>query len=169
MEVNVQISPPLEGDEGGGFFNKSDDPPPLSPSLPSHLCLPQGGSDGTHFVVNCIIIIVNRLNLLETFYVIPKILYMQQREFTEITLAGDVGVFFKSNEFYLLGGLTYRNLDAFVFSIGAKKDSYIAKVSYDINSSSLAPASTGRGGFELSFTYMHQKKESQNVKICPRL
>ena len=110
-----------------------------------------------------------RLNLLETFYVIPKILYMQQREFTEITLAGDVGVFFKSNEFYLLGGLTYRNLDAFVFSIGAKKDSYIAKVSYDINSSSLAPASTGRGGFELSFTYMHQKKESQNVKICPRL
>ena len=110
-----------------------------------------------------------RINFLETFYVIPKLLYMQQRNFTEVTVAGDIGYFLKSNELYLLGGLTYRNMDAFIISLGAKKANYIAKIAYDINSSSLAPASTGRGGFEISFTYMHQNKDSETVKICPRL
>lgn len=110
-----------------------------------------------------------RINITETFYIIPKVLYQHQKEFQEITFAGDVGYFMKGNEFYLLGGLVYRNKDAFVFSVGARKSTYIAKVSYDINSSSLAPASTGRGGFEVSFTYMHQKKDKKKVKICPRL
>ena len=27
----------------------------------------------------------------------------------------------------------------------------------------------GRGGFEISFTYMHQNKDKKTVKICPRL
>ena len=94
---------------------------------------------------------------------------MRQENFSELTIAGDVGLFMKKAEFFLLGGLTYRNMDAFIFSVGARKDNYIAKIAYDINFSSLAPASTGRGGFELSFTYMHRKKDSQTVKICPRL
>ena len=110
-----------------------------------------------------------RINILETFYVIPKVLYMQQKSFSELTLAADVGYFLKGPEVYLLGGLIYRNKDAFVISLGARKINYILKIAYDINYSSLAPASTGRGGFELSFTYMHQKAEPQHVKICPRL
>ena len=110
-----------------------------------------------------------RINFTETFYIIPKVLYMQQRDFSELTIAGDIGYFLKSSELYLLGGLVYRNKDAFVLSLGAKKSNYIAKIAYDINFSSLAPASTGRGGFEISFTYMHQKSDSKTVKICPRL
>lgn len=110
-----------------------------------------------------------RINLTETFYVIPKVLYMQQKNFTELTLAGDVGWYLKAPETFLLGGLVYRNKDAAVVYIGAKKINYIAKLSYDINFSSLSAASAGKGGFEISFTYMHQNASPQNVKICPRL
>jgi type IX secretion system PorP/SprF family membrane protein len=110
-----------------------------------------------------------RINITETFYVIPKVLFMQQQSFSELTLAGDVGYFLKGSETYLLGGMVYRNQDAFIVSLGARKINYILKLAYDINLSTLTEASTGRGGFELSFTYMHQKAEPQNVKICPRL
>ncbi|MCB9223562.1 MAG: PorP/SprF family type IX secretion system membrane protein [Crocinitomicaceae bacterium] len=110
-----------------------------------------------------------RINILETFYLIPKVLYMYQEPFTEMTFACDAGLFLKGSEVYLLAGLTYRSLDAFIVSLGAKKSNYIAKVSYDTNLSKLSDASSYRGGFELSFTYMHQKKDKKTVKICPRL
>jgi len=70
---------------------------------------------------------------------------------------------------YLLAGMVYRNKDAAVLSIGARKSSYIAKIAYDFNLSTLQPATTGRGGFEISFTYMKQKYEPKKAKICPRL
>ncbi len=110
-----------------------------------------------------------RVNITETLYLIPKVLYMQQEKFTELTFAADVGYFLKKSELYLLGGLIFRAKDAFVVSLGAKKQNYIAKLAYDINLSSLSGASTGRGGFEISFTYMHQNKDKKTVKICPRL
>lgn len=110
-----------------------------------------------------------RINLTETFYILPKVLYMRQREFSELTMAGDVGFYLKAPEVFLLGGIVYRAKDAAIVSIGARKINYIVKFAYDINLSSLTTASTGRGGFEVSFTYMHQKADAQNVKICPRL
>ena len=110
-----------------------------------------------------------RVNITETFYILPKVLWMQQGSFNEITMAADAGFFLKNSEVWLLGGLVFRNRDAFIISIGAKKSNYIAKFSYDTNLSKLAPASNGRGGIELSFTYMHQKKDKKTVKICPQL
>jgi type IX secretion system PorP/SprF family membrane protein len=110
-----------------------------------------------------------RINIMETFYLIPKVLFMYQNPFTEVTIACDAGYFLKGSEVYLLGGLTFRNRDALILSVGAKKSNYIARVSYDTNLSQLKEASSYRGGFELSFTYMHQKKDKKTVKICPRL
>lgn len=110
-----------------------------------------------------------RINITETFYFIPKVLYMQQREFQEMTFASDVGYFLKNPELFLLGGLVYRNKDAFILSLGARKENYIAKIAYDINTSSLAPASTGRGGFEISFTYIFRDPDKITDKVCPRL
>ena len=111
----------------------------------------------------------SRVNITETFYLIPKALLMQQEQFTEVTYALDAGIYLKSSDMYAITGITYRNKDAMVFYIGAKKANYIAKVGYDVNTSSLSPASTGRGGFEISFTYMKQKPKSKREKICPRL
>jgi type IX secretion system PorP/SprF family membrane protein len=110
-----------------------------------------------------------RINITETFYFIPKVLYMQQRDFQEITFAADAGYFLKTPELFLLGGLVYRNKDAFILSLGARKENYIAKVAYDINTSSLTPASTGRGGFEVSFTYIFRDPDKVTDKVCPRL
>lgn len=110
-----------------------------------------------------------RVNLTETIYVLPKVLWMQQQTFNEITFAGDAGFFLKGSEVWILGGLIWRNKDAFIASIGAKKSNFIAKFSYDTNLSQLTAASNGRGGIELSFTYMHQKKDKKTVKICPQL
>jgi type IX secretion system PorP/SprF family membrane protein len=110
-----------------------------------------------------------RVNITETIFVLPKVLVMQQENFSELTLAADVGFFLKDAELYLLGGLVYRAKDAMVVSIGARKSHFIAKVGYDINTSSLAPSTTGRGAFEISFTYMKQKPKPKEAKICPRL
>jgi len=121
-----------------------------------------------------------RINITETLYLIPKVLYMRQLEFEEITAAVDAGLYLKGSDLYLLAGAFYRNSgeissfslknsDAMVVSIGAKMDSFIAKVGYDVNISSLSTVSNGRGGFEISFTYMKQKKKPKTEKICPRL
>lgn len=110
-----------------------------------------------------------RINVTETFYVLPKVLYMRQREFQELTLAADFSYYLKGSEIYLLAGAIYRNQDAAILSIGARMDNYIARVGYDVNVSSLTTASNGRGGFEISFTYMGSKDKSTTGKICPRL
>lgn len=110
-----------------------------------------------------------RINITETFYLLPKILVMQQREFREQTYALDIGYYLKGAELYLIGGVIYRNADAGIVTIGAKMDHFVAKIGYDVNISSLSTVSSGRGGFELSFTYIHQKNKPQTAKICPRL
>jgi type IX secretion system PorP/SprF family membrane protein len=110
-----------------------------------------------------------RVNLTEHIFILPKVLIMQQETFREQTFAMDAGFYLKSAEMYLLAGGTYRNQDAMILSIGARRKNYIAKIAYDINTSTLQPSSTGRGGFEISFTYMKQKYEPKEAKICPRL
>lgn len=110
-----------------------------------------------------------RVNITELFYALPKVLIMSQGNFSEQTFAMDFGYYLKTSDMYLLAGAVYRNKDAFVASVGIKKSSVIGKVSYDINSSSLYSASTGRGAFEISLTYTKQAKKNKNAKICPRL
>lgn len=110
-----------------------------------------------------------RVNISEKFYLIPKVLIMQQANFREQTFALDGGVYFENAEMFLLGGITYRNRDAALMSIGAKKENYILRIAYDFNVSTLSGATAGRGGFEVSFTYVKRKEEPKNVKICPRL
>lgn len=110
-----------------------------------------------------------RINITEKFYVLPKILHMQQRKFQEQTYAVDIGYYLNGAELYLLGGFIYRTADAGILTLGAKMDHFVAKVSYDFNVSTLSTASSGRGGFELSFTYIHQKNKPKTAKICPRL
>lgn len=110
-----------------------------------------------------------RVNITELLYVIPKVLIMNQKKFMEQTIAVEVGYFLKGSETYLLAGGIFRTRDAFVATIGAKKDRYILKMGYDFNLSSLSRVSSGRGGFEISFTYIHKKVKPSESKVCPRL
>ncbi len=110
-----------------------------------------------------------RINITELLYVIPKVMIMHQKTFNEQTYAAEVGYFMKGSETYLLGGLIYRAKDAMAITVGAKKEGFTVKLGYDINVSSLTKSSSGRGGFELSITYVHKKKDSVSERICPRL
>jgi type IX secretion system PorP/SprF family membrane protein len=110
-----------------------------------------------------------RINITELFYLIPKVLLMHQQSFNEQTVALDAGYYFESSDFYLIGGAVYRTKDAMILSLGARMDNFIARIGYDINVSSLSLTSTGRGGFEISFTYMKATPKNPSSKICPRL
>jgi type IX secretion system PorP/SprF family membrane protein len=110
-----------------------------------------------------------RINITEQFYLLPKMLMMQQNNAQEQTYAMDAGYFLSGAELWLLGGAVYRTKDAAVLSLGARKANYIAKVCYDVNISKLSAASGGRGAIELSFTYMGLKKKAKEIKSCPRI
>jgi type IX secretion system PorP/SprF family membrane protein len=110
-----------------------------------------------------------RINITEQFYLLPKVLLMQQKEFQEMTFALEAGYFLKGSETYLLGGVIYRNMDAGIITLGAKKENIILRVGYDVNVSTLSTVSSGRGGLEFSFTYIHQRNKTKSEKICPRI
>ena len=110
-----------------------------------------------------------RINITERLYLLPKFLYMQQEKASEQSYAIDLGYYLKDADMYLVGGIVYRAKDAGIVSIGAKMENIVAKISYDINLSTLTSASTGRGGFEISLTYIKRKKKPDTEKICPRL
>jgi type IX secretion system PorP/SprF family membrane protein len=110
-----------------------------------------------------------RINVTELFYVLPKILIMQQKNASEQLYSVDAGYFFKEQEFYALAGLNYRSKDAAVFYVGARKNNYIAKIAYDANVSSLKDVSKYKGAFEISFTYLGKKSKPKEIRHCPRL
>lgn len=110
-----------------------------------------------------------RINITETFYLIPKVLLQFQRKFSEQTVAVDMGYFLKNSDVYLLAGVVHRINDAMVVTGGVKFNNFILKMAYDINVSKLSNISTGRGGFEIALTYLPRKSDKSSTKICPRL
>lgn len=66
-------------------------------------------------------------------------------------------------------GLWWRIKDAFCVNLGLQRGPLYAGVSYDINYSSLVPASRGRGAFELSFRYViiRFKPPQKQYRVCP--
>lgn len=110
-----------------------------------------------------------RVNVNELFYFIPKILIMRQTNAMEQTYALDAGYYFKGEKFYALAGFVYRAGDANIGYVGMKKDNFIIKLGYDMNTSSLRSTSKARGAFEISLTYLGKKPKVQDIKNCPRL
>lgn len=124
-----------------------------------------------------------RINFTELFYVLPKVLVMNQQDYWEQTYALDLGYYLKGSDMYLTAGALFRTVgwpgntsaasimasDAVLVAVGAKMENIVLKVGYDINISSLSTVSNGRGGFEVSLTYIHRKDKSKSERICPRL
>jgi len=69
----------------------------------------------------------------------------------------------------LYAGLWYRAKDAGIISIGMDYQQWFVGVSYDVNFSSLIPASRARGGIEIAVRYiLHRLKTTNKVyRICP--
>jgi type IX secretion system PorP/SprF family membrane protein len=110
-----------------------------------------------------------RINVTETFYLIPKALIYTQATVVQKTYALDAGYYFKGERFFALAGYTFRANDASVLYVGMKKDNYIIKIAYDFNTSGLRGVTKTRGAYELSFTWLGRKAKDGEVKNCPRL
>lgn len=69
----------------------------------------------------------------------------------------------------IMGGLYYRAQDAMFLTVGMEYQNWWAGVSYDINASSLVPASRARGGFEVSLRYIFLNFRPKKIihRICP--
>ena len=67
----------------------------------------------------------------------PNILYQQQQDFRQLNL----GVYFTKG--VLVGGLWYRNSDAFIVLLGVQKGAFKIGYSYDVTVSKLSSASAG--------------------------
>lgn len=69
----------------------------------------------------------------------------------------------------LFGGLYHRVGDAFYVIGGMEWQNWWAGISYDVNVSSLAVASRGRGGIEFSLRYIINNIKPKNIiyRVCP--
>ena len=110
-----------------------------------------------------------KVNLSEKVQLLPKFIYMKQINDQELTASLLLHYFLKNSDSYLIFGPTYRNKDAAIIESGIKKGSYTARVSYDINTSSLKTVSNHRGGFEISLTYVARRSKPNPLANCHRL
>jgi type IX secretion system PorP/SprF family membrane protein len=108
----------------------------------------------------------------EKINVLPSMLFMSQGKYKEL----DFGVSakyiltdFMSMYRTIWFGFFYRNQDAGFLTAGMDYDQWKVGVSYDINISTLVPASNNRGGLEVSVIYIIDNTPPKRVmhRICP--
>jgi hypothetical protein len=58
--------------------------------------------------------------------------------------------------------------DAIIPVVKLDYNPFSVAVSYDVNISKLKPSSYGRGGFEISVSYIGYRKKREDYLLCPR-
>lgn len=105
--------------------------------------------------------------------VIPAMLYMRQGPHSEVSLGGSLKYLMDTSPLHyraLYAGVWTRAKDAGMVSAGMDYDNWNVGLSYDINYSGLTTASNGRGGWEVSVTYILRKPKTPDTKRfrqCP--
>ncbi len=114
-----------------------------------------------------------KINITRLHQVNLHFLYMKQQNVNEININILGMSFLKGREdICLLYGFGYRkvnNQDADILQLGMQYKNYTCRVSYDINISQLQAFSNGRGGFEVSLVYIHNKAIKVPTITCPRI
>lgn len=108
----------------------------------------------------------------EKWDVLPSVIFSSQGKYKEFN--------FGANARYVVTdfmgmyraawlGVFYRNKDATFITLGINYDAWKVGVNYDINLSTLRPASNGRGSFELAVQYIIKLSKPTRVmhRICP--
>lgn len=95
-------------------------------------------------------------------YISPNILYQRQQDFQQLNL----GLYFVKNN--IVGGLWYRNQDAFIVLLGFQTKNFKMGYSYDVTISKLANVSAGSHevSLQLQFECRPKKKKFRTVS-CP--
>lgn len=92
----------------------------------------------------------------------PNILYQKQQDFQQLNL----GVYFTKGA--LVGGLWYRNSDAFIVLVGFQKGVFKMGYSYDVTVSKLSTASAGSHELSLGIQlYCKKPKPKYRPGVCP--
>jgi type IX secretion system PorP/SprF family membrane protein len=101
----------------------------------------------------------------------PMLLLMRQGKYTEFNLGALAHYTLNEKPWSRNGvyaGLFVRAKDSGFFMVGMQYGAWNAAVSYDINTSSLKPASNGRGGLEFSLLRTFSKfPRKMSAKTCP--
>ncbi len=114
-----------------------------------------------------------QLDVSQTVDLLPQLLIMKQGQYHELLLgvmAKYIQNRYSKTEYTALNvGLFYRNRDAMVFMTGFDYKKFTFGLSYDMNVSTLKPASTYRGGIEFSllYTYGNYKQKRKREIPCP--
>jgi len=97
----------------------------------------------------------------ETF-ISPNVLFQQQQNFSQLNL----GVYFVKGSF--VGGLWYRNQDAFIVLLGLQTDHFKVGYSYDVTISKLASNTAGSHEVSLQIQFeCKPKKKKYRTISCP--
>jgi len=113
----------------------------------------------------------------ETIYIQPDFLYMQQQEAIDFVAGVRAGRKMNENDANITGifvGLHARNTftaetDAAIITVGVNMKYLDVGLSYDVNVSSLQPATKNNGAFEISLTYTALSTRLVKIKIpCDR-
>lgn len=108
----------------------------------------------------------------DKFSAIPSLLLMRQGRFTSFNIGGNLRytiLNFAGVYRAVWGGVFYRNRDAMYLTLGMDYDNWKVGLSYDINVSTLTPASNYRGSFEVAIQYIINKNPFQRIlhRVCP--
>lgn len=109
-----------------------------------------------------------RIKLNEQFNLTPQAIYIRQGNAHELTMGAYLQYLLPNYSDFLFGA-TFRANDAVIPFVGFHLGDYTFGLSYDVNVSQLRSASEGRGGIELSLSYIRHKKIHDPRFICPRL
>lgn len=95
-------------------------------------------------------------------YISPNVLFQQQQNFTQLNL----GLYFVKGSF--VGGLWYRNSDAFIVLVGVQTDHLKIGYSYDVTVSKLASNTAGSHEVSLQIQFeCRPKKKKYRTISCP--
>lgn len=104
-----------------------------------------------------------RVQVTKNVYIYPNIIYQYQKKAQEINLgtSAEYHIAAGKSEAVLSLGAWYRVKDAAIITVGAEYYHTRLMVAYDINASSLKPATNNRGAFELALIFNGFIKKSR--------
>lgn len=110
-----------------------------------------------------------RVGINERLVLCPRVLYMMQTNDRELTYGLLANIYLPNQDAFLIVGPTIRNQDAAIMELGLKMGQFTYRLSYDVNISTLQPATNNRGGIEFSLIYIAKRKVPVVAPNCPRL
>lgn len=110
-----------------------------------------------------------RIGITERLVLNPRLLYMMQTNDRELAYGLLANIYLPNQDAYLIAGPTIRNKDAAIMELGLKLGQFTYRLSYDVNISTLKPATNNRGGIEFSVIYIAKRRVPVVAPNCPRL